>query len=322
MISYAIDIGGSSIKHALVNTEGTSPSIVERRDEIQLSSRSFLELRNTVVSCVRIALRDCPSLHAIGISTTGSVDSNGIVINAGHFEGYHDVDWRSIITTAEPGIKEVLTINDGRAATWAEYELRSAQCAHFCHFVVGTGIGGASIVRGELILGDDGYAGNFGHWRIASHSTIRCSCGKYGCLETLASAPAIVADYVRRNAESGGKSTTVVTFREVIELARSGNQDALRALRTAGEWLGMGLSVVINILNPRYITLGGGVLDASGSLRTNQMPDPFYESVVEAALDRAHRRPAEAVTITLGTYGNDGGIIGAALLASRLIKGT
>ena len=316
MYAYAFDIGGSSLKHALVRIEKDAIAVVaEMGRPIELRERSYSELRDSLLSTLGDALRHHPEVQALGISTTGSVSPQGVVLNAGHFTGYSQIDWRIVVKALFPEIKTVVTVNDGRAAAWAEFVPRSSECRHLCHFVVGTGIGGASVVAGELVVGEDGNAGNFGHWKVTQEQTIRCSCGQYGCLEAVASAPAIAAHFLKLQGNLATDAT--ISFQDVVARAQDGDEAALDSFRVAGEWLGTGLSIAINTFNPRFVTIGGGVLNASMILRKYCGRDPYFEAAVSSGLRKAHRRPAETVIISPASYGNDSGLIGAATLAVR-----
>jgi glucokinase len=310
---YAFDIGGSSMKHALVEVSEDRSQIVERYDTIEFSSPRFEEVENSLLGAISDSMRAGTEVSAVGISTTGSVDANGVVLNAGHFENYTNVDWQTIIREAEPRIKRVSTTNDGRASTWAEFQSRAAQCGHFAHFVVGTGIGGAAIVKGKIVMG--GQAGHFGHLKVTSEPTIRCSCGQFGCLESVAAAPAILASYERFRGSDRPTQESPLKFEDFVEVARQGQDEAIKALETAGEWLGVGMSILMTIINPKFVTVGGGVAVASLSLESSIGRDPFLSSAIASAKRHSHKRVVPGTMITAAMHGNDGGLLGAAALA-------
>ena len=138
-----------------------------------------------------------------------------------------------------------------------------------------------------------------------------CGCGDTGCLEAFASGPSIVAmaeEYIK-----GGKSTK---YREmcgdeqlspyfVAEAAKSGDPVAKRIFAITGEYIGIGLASVVNLLNPERIIVGGGVADAG---------DLLLEPLKTTLKSRAMQIAGSAVEVVPAQLGNTAGVIGASLL--------
>lgn len=311
MLLSALDIGGSSVKYAVVDTAVSPPGVVRRFDPIPLTERTFGRVEEAVVQAVRTTIASEPSIGVVAISTTGSVDRSGLVLNAGHFSGYSNVNWQERLVRLLGRELRVMTLNDGRASTWAEYLPYASSCRHFVHLTVGTGVGGGTVVDGRLVVGDAYSAGHLGHLRLTDAETVKCSCGKRGCLEALAAVPAIIARY---DASAEGRVSEERTFHDVLSAAADGDDAALSAIAEAGRWLGTGISLLLNVLNPRIVTVGGGVLVATESLG----PDggPYLTAAVRAAREHAHKRVVEGTLITQARFGNDGGLIGAAALTA------
>lgn len=312
---YALDIGGSSVKSCLVHVKGDQVAILERYGSARLPSRQFSDVEQIVVQAVGQVLSATPTLSAVGISTTGSVDSSGIVVSAGHFQGYVNVSWNKLLRRDFPRLERVVAVNDGRASTWAEYCANISKISSHIHAVVGTGVGGGIVYKGDLMQGDSGQAGYIGHIKITLDQTALCSCGKMGCVETLASGPAIVRHF---NADPSGPNDDYATaFDTVCELARKGDMTARAAFSRAGYFLGMGLGNAMNVLNPSQVTVGGGVILASESIDTLGDGGPYLRSVADGIQAAAHKRVAAAATLRQSVHGNDGGMVGAALLAAQ-----
>lgn len=315
MIVYALDIGGSYLKHGLVEVAERRAEIAKRFEPVRLGSNRFADLRRAVTSLTQNVLRTETSLDTIAISTTGSVDRSGTVIRAGHFQDYENISWEQILRQEFPQIQRVETANDGKASTWAEFVSQAGRLNAFAHFVVGTGIGGGIVVRGELVYGDGGYAGYLGHIKVTEKPGVICSCSRSGCVETVASAPAIVrlfeanSGHQRRGME--GDDTT--TLGQVASAAVAGDKRALEAFETAGGWLGVALSNVMNILNPATITIGGGVVLAAQEAVGQGNENIFIKAAIQRAKSLAHRRVSAETTVSAAQHGNDGGLIGAAL---------
>lgn len=310
----ALDIGGSSVKYARI-TRGANDEL--RAKEVythRLGSSSFDELRSAVLGiCERMAAE---GVDAVGISTTGSVDANGLVLNAGHFTGYSNVSWRDILSE-EAGITEVTTVNDGKASAWAEYSSSGANNDVHVHLVVGTGIGGGVIVGGELLYGDGGQAGRIGHIKVTAEQTPVCSCGKTGCAESLSSAKGMVALY--RNLAGGHAFPDEAGFSDLVDRYDDDRQGVSDVLELGGFWLGVAIGNAMNVLNPGLVTLGGGVVVATGNLVRdyNLASNPYVSGINRGVMQSAHPRIYACGNVRVGRLGNDAGLIGAADLACR-----
>jgi glucokinase len=165
---------------------------------------------------------------------------------------------------------------------------------------IGTGIGSGIILDGKLWEGEGGYAGELGHITVNPEGD-PCPCGGRGCLETEASAPRIVRNY---RALAG--KTDVSDAREVHLLAKAGDPAALESFRQCAYYLGIGLGIVINLLNPEMILIGGGVVSAGKYL---------IGPAVEEARRRSHRISFAGCRIEKAALGNDAGLVGAAAWA-------
>jgi predicted NBD/HSP70 family sugar kinase len=154
---------------------------------------------------------------------------------------------------------------------------------------MGTGIGGGLILDGKLYRGTNDLAGEVGHQTILINGPI-CGCGKRGCLEALASGPAI-ARLAREGVQfgrgrhlietAGGKSADI-TAQHVIEAAREGDQFSRDILADAGTYMGIGIANLIQILNPERIVLGTIAVHA-GDL----VLEPIRKAVEEYAWSRS-----------------------------------
>ncbi len=316
MLVYALDIGGSSVKHGLVEIGRDEATLIRSPSSTVLPSNDFSDLRTLVFEAIRSTLSSRPNVHAIGISTTGSLDVEGTVVSAGHFNGYKDVSWAKLIKPEFTQIRQVVTVNDGRASAWAEYSADPIRGKSHIHAVVGTGVGGGVVHNGELVMGDSGQAGYIGHIKVTPNRTGKCSCGSYGCVEALAAAPAIVRHFNERSevsVDSGPGAFDVVTRK-----AQSGDPHAVAAFETAGYWLGVGLGNAMNVLNPAVVSVGGGVVLASQSIDQKDDGGPFMRSVGDGVAYAAHRRVCSSADLRTARFANDGGMIGAARLAGRL----
>ena len=310
MLCFSLDIGGSSVKSAICDVTESRVNVVSACEPLAVTSRDFTALKALILDAVDDALRSEAGITAVALSTTGAVNRGGRVLSAGHFHGYEDISWAEILKGQFPALSRVVTVNDGKASTWAEYCHLDEPSEVFAHFVVGTGVGGGLVCFDKLLCGDDETAGALGHMKVDLCSRVVCSCGRTGCVETVASGPSILRAY-----SLSTSSSEPITLDAIAELARRGNSEAIDAFTMAGSWLGVAISNIINLLNPRFITVGGGVLLSSSTINDAE-GGPYLQAAITRAHELAFEDIAAATRIVIARYGNNGGLLGAALLAS------
>jgi glucokinase len=300
----AIDIGGTKIAAALVSRDGLVGGVrfvpthaIEGGEAVLQRS---IELMQRVVS-----ESGTPAPSAIGIAAGGWIDrSSGRVISATDLlPGWTGTDLRSEF---ERGIGlPALAINDVHAMGIAEARLGAGRGQRLCVSVaVGTGIGGAITVDGQLLEGAHGMAGALGHIPFRAGGAL-CSCGRRGCIEAYASGPAIAAAF----AECAGLSKSKVVLPDVFDALGSSQEPerecARQATATAGAALGRVLGGLANTIDPDVIVLGGGAALALGEV--------FIEAV-RSAIDECVVRPISS-DVLVAQLGTAAGIIGAGLVA-------
>jgi glucokinase len=165
---------------------------------------------------------------------------------------------------------------------------------------LGTGL----ILEGKIWRGVCGFGGELGHATVNRNGE-RCNCGSRGCLETEVSGPKIVQNYTEKT-----NCDEVLDAEEIFHRAQKGDKDASEAFAIAGSYLGIGLSIAINLLNPEKILLGGGVMEA-GEL--------ILAPAVEEAKARSFRSSFDCCSIQQASLGNRAGFIGSAFLAKELL---
>jgi glucokinase len=186
-------------------------------------------------------------------------------------------------------------------------------------FTVGTGIGGALILNGELLRGAHGIAGELGHILAVPDGHL-CGCGRLGCLEQYGSGNALVrfAQALAKEDGSGaaqllelaGGAVDAISGPMVTSAAKAGDPIARESFRQVGYWLGNGLADMVQVLDPQLLVIGGGVIDA-GDLLLHPTREAY-----ESALAQRGRLPVAEIRGAL--LGNLAGVVGAADLARRL----
>jgi N-acetylglucosamine repressor len=293
----------------------TTLAIADARGQIRARTthRSFRgqpgQAMRLLPSLITGALREAKlprsRLQGVGVAIPGLVEqATGTCVLAPNLRWY-DVPVRAELARA---LKAPVTVrNITQAAAVAEGRLGSARGVRsFAWVYVGTGIGAALVVDGRALYGKNGFSGELGHCAVHGNSAL-CGCGRTGCIETVASGTAIEA--AARASEKGialpGASGGRKIDAQAVALAASaGNEEARRILARAGEYLGMGISYLLNLFNPEMVVLGGRVIQAG-----NYLLDPVRASVTE------HAMRADGIPIVPSTVGDDIMLRGAVLLA-------
>jgi predicted NBD/HSP70 family sugar kinase len=186
----------------------------------------------------------------------------------------------------------VLVDNDVNIMALGERSFAWPDVDHFLFVKVATGIGSGIISGGRLQRGAQGIAGDIGHVQVARGAGIACHCGNVGCLEAVASGPAIAAGL------PGGA--------EVVDLVRAGDVEAIQAVRQAGRDIGEVLTACVNLINPSTIAIGGSMAQAGEHL---------IAGVREVVYSRSMPLATEHLTIVQSRSGEKAAVIGASMLA-------
>lgn len=243
---------------------------------------------------------------AIGLSMPGLIDSVGGVNYT-----YLKFGKKTLFENLESRFdKKIFLENDARAMTLAEYKFGSKHSyKNVLGIFIGWGIGLGIIIDGKIYQGASGFAGEFAHSPIFELRETTCICGKKGCLEAVASGTAIV-----RMAEDAIKldkdSILARTVRNhqgelepglVVEAALAGDQRAITILSEAGLDLGRGISILIQLLNPELIIIGGSVAEANQYLIT-----PIQQALNIYSMAKSRERSQ----LALYQLGEDVGLMG------------
>ncbi len=318
-IYIGCDLGGTNVKAGLVDLQkgevllsDSTPTLAhEGPEKVMKRMAEFIQglIERSVVARSEI--------KGLGVSAPGMLDlDKGETVFITNFPGkWPGVPLRDTLKQALQ--LPVAVLNDVRAITLGEHTFGAGRGVQsMACFAVGTGVGGGLVINGQLVLGLYGMAGELGHQTIDLHG-LRCSCGNYGCLETLTTGPAIAAMGVR--AVQQGMTTTIgelvdfdlnkINARVIAQAANEGDDIANEIWQTVGSALGTGIANVIVTIAPQRIVISGGVA-AAGDLLINP--------VKETLKKRIFVMPQEEVEIVIGQLGSDAGILGMAQWAKNM----
>jgi glucokinase len=321
MLAIGIDIGGTKVAGGIVDDEGQVLHR-SRRDTPHRSKKPGV-VEDTIVEVVDELLPMVPegSVGAVGIGAAGFVAADrATVVFAPHLSWRHE-PLRSALRRRVPA--PIFVDNDANAAAWAEWRFGAARGeSHTVMITLGTGIGGALLVAGQVVRGRFGIAGEFGHMQVVPEG-VRCECGNRGCWEQYASGNALVREarsLVSANSplasdllERVGGDPAHLTGPLITEAARAGDQTAIELLTEIGHWLGVGIANLAAAFDPGLFVVGGGV-SAAGELLLEPARDRYRKQLT----GRGYRPEAEIVAARLG---NEAGLIGAADLARESVLG-
>lgn len=289
----ALDVGGTSIKAAVVDGSGLVLRHTVRPTPVG-------DGPDAVVSAIASAARELvgPAVAAIGVVLPGLIDAEAGIAGYAANLGWRDVPLRDMLTSR---LRLPVAIdNDVRAAGLAEQCLgRARGVTDFMVVVIGTGIAAAPISAGRPVLGAGGLAGEMGHLPVRPDGE-PCACGQRGCTEVYASAAGIARRYAAR--------TGVARTAEQIAARLGSDPDAAQVWAEAADALGLALASCTLLLDPSLFVLAGGLARAGELLG---------EPVAAALRDRLAWRPAPAVAIS--PLAERAGLFGAALLAWKAV---
>jgi glucokinase len=300
-----IDVGGSAIKWSIVG-------------DGQLERTGFLATPRTGGTAVIDAICELATTldaapSAIGLTFPGTIDAlrrrTRFIPNVpGDWDGFPVAE----VVEQRTGLPVAL-LNDARAMAYAEFVAGAAAGEQNALFIaLGTGVGGAVALGGKILIGDVDSIGEMGHFPSEADGEL-CPCGGRGCLETLASASAIVGRLSRTlitaqsavlNELCGGRVENL-TARVASEAALRGDPWALDAFARAGRAIGMAAGATCMLLQIPTLVLGGGLAPSV----------PLMLPEVRRILDQriSISGPIDA---RVGTFGAEAGSVGAALYAA------
>ena len=288
-----IDLGGSSIKAVTVTPEGHLLA------EAQVP---FVDRDREWAYKLRALVRDFEAQQgavaaAIGIAAPGLADPAGrfIAHMPGRLIGIERLDWSEWLGTAQP----IPVLNDAHAALLGEVWLGAARgLTNAFMLTLGTGVGGGLVADGKVIQGLHGIGGEWGHNHL-DDSGGTCFCGKTGCVEKILSGPALEAFY---QSISGNKKS----LKEIYSLHKNGDEFAQKTIDRLTYFFGKATSVVINIVDPDVIVVGGGV----GNI------EEIYSEGLIWAKKFSFNRGVLNTHIVKPKLGDSAGVFGAATLTA------
>lgn len=321
---FGIDVGGTAIKMGLFKEDG---SLCDKWWIPTRTGENGLNIYDDAAESVRGKMQEhelgFKDLLGVGVTMPGPICSDGkcgycnnIFVNG----GYPAVE----ISKRLDGVKAIAT-NDANAAALGEMWMGAGKgYSSLCMVTLGTGVGGGFITAGQIVDGIHGAAGEIGHIKVEEHETEQCNCGGYGCCEFYASATGIVR-VAKRMLATGDPLKPVtddseimfsdsglalygkeLTAKDVCDLAREGDELAVKVIDFAMDKLARALACVTYVADPEIFIIGGGVSKAG---------DLVIDRVKEGIINYTPLLRTKDREVVMAELGNDAGIYGAASLA-------
>lgn len=310
-----VDIGGTTIKMAFVNSYG---EVVTKWEIPTNTSDAGKQITTDIARAIDEKCEELgqgkSKLAAIGMGAPGFIEmKTGFIYHAVNI-GWRDFPLKDRLEM-ESGLP-VTVDNDANIAALGEMWRGAGDGAkNLLCVTLGTGVGGGIVANGQILHGVNGMAGEIGHITSIAKGGAPCNCGKTGCLETIASATGIARIATEGLAKTPASKLQAIfdeagaiTSKDVFDAAATGDSLANEVLDEVCFHLGLALANLANALNPEKIVIGGGVSKAGDAL-LNKLEKQFKRFALE--------RVAEGADFRIATLGNDAGVIGGAWLAKQ-----
>ncbi len=304
-----IQVGVTNTTVAVADGTGELLTVRSVRTVKRSPQKSIADIKRLVSKTVTDAGVARSHLRAAAVIVPGLVERDtGICVLAPNL-GWRNVHLKSQLAKA---LVLPLTVeNTTRAAAVAEGRIGAAVGVDSYVWVyAGTGIGATAVIDGKPFYGHQGFSGEIGHCPVLDEGPL-CGCGRSGCLETVASADAVARQ--AKEAIDAGRRTVLAKARRTVDAtqvahaAQQGDRVATVILEKAGDFLGKGISYLLNVLNPQLVVVGGP-LALAGEL----LLEPIRASVDKHAL------PQVEVEIAASVLDGEAEVRGAVFLAMGL----
>lgn len=305
-----IDLGATKIRLGLVSPQD---EIVAVRQIPTLAHEGPASVVTRICSAVADAAASLPAgenIAALGICSPGPVDlESGMLIDPPNLQGLHHMPLRRLLSDALA--MPVLLEHDAKAAALGDYYFGAGRAARDMIFVVvGTGVGAAVIIDGQVLRGAHNSAGEIGHTTLDRNGAL-CSCGSRGCVETYMSGPWLARHY-QEAARAQGVEAEGVSGSDVMQRAAAGDALALAVFEQAGSALGTAIATMAMMLDVDLYVIGGSVAKAG---------DLLLEPARRAVPHYSFHSVSERVRIVPTALHDDGPLLGCAWLARQAAGG-
>lgn len=301
--AVGIDLGGTFVKYALVSESGEILFTGKLPVGINATREDTLKtIEESIQHVVSESIERGVTLQGIGIGSPGIV-YNGVVLGgADNLDRWEDIDLANMYSKVFD--LPVFADNDANVMGMGEASFGAAKGSSDVVFItVGTGIGGALVINGQLYGGYRNRGAELGHVTI-KYDGIDCNCGGRGCLEAYASTGALIQQYAKKT----NKDIADINGHYIVRKFKENEPEAVDCMKDHTEYLAQGIAGFINVFAPQKVVVGGGISEAG----------QFYiDMIKESAFGYAMPDCSANTDIVAATLGNNAGCLGAAMLVFR-----
>lgn len=314
-----VDLGGTKILAAVFSPGLKCLGKSKRSTKADRGPQAVID---RIARCVTDAVDECDLdlklCRGVGIGAPGAVD-----FEAGKVIFAPNLDWKDLPLKKELEKRlevPVFLDNDCNVCSLGVFEKElGGKPASMVGMFIGTGIGGGIVLDGKPYSGANHTAGEIGHMVVQVDGP-KCGCGRKGCLEALGSRTAIFKS-IQAAVKNGDKTELLDIVGDDLSDMKSshlrkamkrGDKLVRKTLDEAARYIGIGAANLINIFNPEYVVLGGGVIDA--------LEDEMFGTIVATAKEYTFPGAERGLKFVASQLGDDAGITGAAVLARRSAK--
>ncbi|QDU94250.1 ROK family protein [Lignipirellula cremea] len=312
------DLGGTKMLGAIFDAEFKPVVRVRKKTKAFLGQKAGVERICEVINeALEEANLKTSQIAGIGIGVPGPLDLNrGVVLET------PNLGWKNLPLQAslEKEFKcSAVILNDVDAGVYGEYRFGSAKDARCVIGVFpGTGIGGGCVYEGTILRGKTSSCMEIGHMLVAPDGPL-CGCGRYGCLEAVASRLAVSAAAAqaahRGDAphlmKEAGADLMKIRSGALADSVKNGDKVVEQLLRDAGRHMGLAVASLVNLLAPDVVVLGGGMVE--------EMPKLFVEEVKKAAKNRVMPSYENSFEVVAAALGDDSAAMGAAAWVQKAV---
>lgn len=301
---YGIDIGGTTVKMGLFDGEG------EMLDKWEIETRkedSGSKILPDIAASIEKKNEErgiaSEEILGIGMGVPGPITEDGRVLKC------VNLGW-GVFSVADKvreltGVEKVRVGNDANVAALGEQWRGGGRgFDNIVMVTLGTGVGGGVILDGKILTGNNGAAGEIGHMTMNLDGKRPCTCGKSGCLEQYSSATAIMRR-AKELVEGTDRPSMLrehdkITGKEIFDAYKAGDEMAKEIVEEFALYLGLGLSLVSNVVDPDAFVIGGGV-SKNGQVVIDVIKEQYEKNAM---------LPHKGKEFRLAELGNDAGMYG------------
>jgi glucokinase len=289
--TIGIDIGGTKTLFVLFDDHFKPLKEIKVKTEADKGEKHFTKtLEESLEELLRKARKRELHLAGVGIGSAGHVNfEKGTLKDSPNIPFLTEYPLRENIAKLTGASVHIL--NDCHAGLYGEHQLGAAMgLKDVIGIFMGTGLGGAVIIDGKLFTGANGYAGDIGHYLLSPVGPLAGS-DRHGILDDIASRTAIAGEaatlaakqWAPHLAKNAGTDVTNICSNELAESIKEGDKSVEELVRSRAKIVGIAVSNLVDFLNPEMLVLGGGMVEAMGSIIKREVEEGIRAHTTEGA---------------------------------------